>query len=364
MSEPTDSLPDRPPKPVKDRLKGKLRFGVRVVAENLARAGRAPLKERVELTSISPSGRDRAQALNSRPKFFILGYPRSGTTLLARLVRLHPEVCCHWQAHFVSQEHSLISALATRELQAWLERPDNRWAGEEQSLASLVRAVGDFVLESQAEAQDLRFVGDKSPSSEWRYEVRDLANVYPDATVIHIVRDGRDVAVSRRLQQFIDQPELLGREGRRIRARLRGEGSAYLDRGRSIFRTTWLAQEAWNWAQEALTLERRGHELYGERYLALRYEDVLQAPVEQMKRVWRHLGVDSASLTAELEAEVEREMGRNPAASWHEQADPELAKAFERGRHGGWREVFTAEDGRTYSKYARRALLDWEYEVS
>jgi hypothetical protein len=39
-----------------------------------------------------------------REKFFILGHARSGTTLLMRLIRLHPEVHCSYQAHFFTRQ--------------------------------------------------------------------------------------------------------------------------------------------------------------------------------------------------------------------------------------------------------------------
>lgn len=44
-----------------------------------------------------------------RDKFFILGHARSGTTLLMRLARLHPEVHCGYQAHFFTRQPLLKS---------------------------------------------------------------------------------------------------------------------------------------------------------------------------------------------------------------------------------------------------------------
>ena len=58
-----------------------------------------------------------------REKFFIFGHARSGTTLLARLARLHPEVYCHWQAHFFTRPPFLKSLVDTPEAEEWLSRP-------------------------------------------------------------------------------------------------------------------------------------------------------------------------------------------------------------------------------------------------
>src|ERR1051325_9133208 len=44
-----------------------------------------------------------------REKFFIFGHARSGTTLLMRLARLHPEVHCNYQAHFFTRQPLLKS---------------------------------------------------------------------------------------------------------------------------------------------------------------------------------------------------------------------------------------------------------------
>ncbi len=62
-----------------------------------------------------------------REKFFIFGHARSGTTLLTRLVRLHPEVHCNYQAHFFTRKPLLKSLVDTPEAEEWLSRKSNRW---------------------------------------------------------------------------------------------------------------------------------------------------------------------------------------------------------------------------------------------
>ena len=47
-------------------------------------------------------------------KFFIFGHARSGTTMLTRLIRLHPEVHCNYQAHFFTRPPLLESAGSRR----------------------------------------------------------------------------------------------------------------------------------------------------------------------------------------------------------------------------------------------------------
>src|SRR3989304_8318440 len=62
-----------------------------------------------------------------RDKFFIFGHARSGTTLLMRLARLHPEVHCSYQAHFFTRQPLLKSLVNTPEAEEWLSRKSNRW---------------------------------------------------------------------------------------------------------------------------------------------------------------------------------------------------------------------------------------------
>jgi len=85
-----------------------------------------------------------------REKFFIFGHARSGTTLLMRLVRLHPEVHCNYQAHFFTRQPLLKSLVNTPEAEEWLARKSNRW-NQGRDLSPLVlRAAADVILERDA----------------------------------------------------------------------------------------------------------------------------------------------------------------------------------------------------------------------
>ena len=55
-----------------------------------------------------------------REKFFIFGHARSGTTLLMRLARLHPEVHCNYQAHFFTRQPFLCFGRVDQRLQQGL----------------------------------------------------------------------------------------------------------------------------------------------------------------------------------------------------------------------------------------------------
>src|SRR5512146_432834 len=156
-----------------------------------------------------------------REKFFILGHARSGTTLLMRLARLHPEVHCNYQAHFFTRQPLLKSLVNTPEAEEWLTRKSNRWNQGSDLSPLVLRAAADVIMERDAAREGKLIVGDKSPSSTIHGQaVRDMYAVYPDAKLVYIVRDGRDVLISERFRNFVEESKFLTAEDKRIIADL------------------------------------------------------------------------------------------------------------------------------------------------
>src|SRR4026209_2954992 len=161
-----------------------------------------------------------------REKFFIFGHARSGTTLLMRLIRLHPDVHCNYQAHFFTRQPLLKSLVNTPEAEGWLTRKSNRWNQGRDLSPLILRAAADFILERDAAKEGKRIVGDKSPSSTIHGQaVHDMHSIYPDAKLVYIVRDGRDVLISERFRNFVEESRFLSKEDKRIIADLQA-GSA------------------------------------------------------------------------------------------------------------------------------------------
>lgn len=146
----------------------------------------------------------------ANPYVFVVGCPRSGTTLLRRILDAHrqlaiPKVETHWipklakQAKFVADDGRVRSGL--REA---LEQ-DHRFARLgladgflEQLLAAqpglaypdLVSAIFDAYAASRGKV----LAGDKTPG--YARCITELHALFPDARFIHLIRDGRDVALS------------------------------------------------------------------------------------------------------------------------------------------------------------------------
>jgi hypothetical protein len=302
------------------------------------------------------------KAIFPRPKFFIFGHARSGTTLLARLIRVHPEVHCNWQGHFFSRRPYLSSLIASPEVRAALSARSNRW-NQGKELAHLIpRVVGDFIMEREAQQEQKSIVGDKSPNSlENGQAVQRLQAWYPDARLLFIVRDGRDVALSHRFQSFIDFPEYLSGEDLQIRDHFARDSEPFFQGEQSLFTRNGLRKAAQNWVQNVQETNTLGQNLYGARYLSMRYEDLIREPERTMKEVWAFLGVESASL--DLAEGIARSMDRNPDADWQRQQAEGLVESVEKGKAGTWQELFTAQDRRIYREVAGEVLRDWGYQV-
>jgi hypothetical protein len=294
-------------------------------------------------------------------KFFIFGHARSGTTLLARLVRLHPDVHCNYQAHFFTRPPLLQALVADPDVEAWLSRRSNRWNHGRDLSPVVLRAVADFILERDAREQCKKIVGDKSPSSLLNGEaVRLMHKVYPDAKLIYIVRDGRDTVISHRFQSFIDASQHLSQEDLGIREAFSRNPEPFMRGERSIFTEKTIRWASQGWATNVSETDQVARELYPDRYLGLRYDHLLERPLEGMQRVWAFLGADPKM--EGLAQRLEKELQSNPDADWQKRKAGDLVEPLEKGKGGSWRFLFTQRDRQVFKAIAGKALIDWGFE--
>ena len=294
------------------------------------------------------------------PKFFIFGHARSGTTLLARLLRIHPEVYCNWQAHFFTRKPFLESLVSSQEVREWLSRRSNRWNRGEDFSPLAIRAISDFMLEREAHREGKTIVGDKSPNSLVDGEaVRRMYAVYPDGRLVYIIRDGRDTAISHRFQAFIDSPQHLSSRDIAIRNDFAADPEPFFHGDRSIFTHQGLRVAAENWVRNVEETDALGKDLYNDRYMSLCYEDLLENPYLTMQRVWRFLEVDS--MLPELEENVKKEIQTNHDAKWQQKKAGYLVMNLEKGKSGTWQELFTDRDKEIFEEIASNTLRDWKY---
>jgi len=317
-------------------------------------------RKRGTIPPISPEEVAEVRQFFQREKFFILGHARSGTTLLARLIRLHPEIHCNWQAHFFTREPFLKSLVDNPAAEEWLTRKSNRWNQGRDLSALVLRASADFILERDAAREGKRIVGDKSPSSLIHGQaVRDMAAIYPDASLIYIIRDGRDVLISERFRNFVEDSKFLTGEDKHIIADLKVNQKSFTDGSRSIFTEAFIRRAAAGWVSNLQETDDEARRLFGQRYHALRYENLLAAPFHEMQALWQFLQVD---VDPALETHIKNELASNPDEEWQARRNDSIASFLPKGKAGNWRNMFTKHDQQIFKDVAGGMLIKWGYE--
>ncbi|MBI1856346.1 MAG: sulfotransferase domain-containing protein, partial [Chloroflexi bacterium] len=225
----------------------------------------------------------------------------------------------------------------------------------------VLRAAADFIMERDAAKEGKRIVGDKSPSSTIHGQaVRDAQVIYPDAKLVYIVRDGRDVLISERFRNFVEESKYLSPEDKRIIEDLRKDQAPFTDGTRSIFTEAFIRRVANGWVQNLQETEDEARRLYGKNYFGLRYEDLLARPFDEMSRLWKFLGVNKIGKL--LEKEIKAEMASNPDEEWQTKRNEDIASFLPKGQAGNWEKLFTARDKAIFKELAGEMLVRWKYE--
>lgn len=322
--------------------------------------GMVSLPENIDLQPILEEDLKAIRQVYGRPKFFILGHARSGTTLLARLVRLHPDIHCNWQLQYFSHRGP-IPLLCSEHFHNWISHGSSRWSSNAQQIPATLRLICDYLMERDAEELGKEIVGDKSPNDNGVEALIWLRAIYPDAKVVYIIRDGRDTILSKRIQAFIDQPQWLAREDRRIREALISNPEPFLNKERSIFSETWLEEAASKWVRDVEECVHEGKGRFNENFLVVKYEELIDAANDVLSEIWMFL--DASRIPKTLKEQISAEIGRNPAADWHDQQRFQFLERLPRGVHGAWREVFTNRDIELFEEIAGTELKKWGYAL-
>jgi sulfotransferase family protein len=247
----------------------------------------------------------------------VLGVSRSGTTLLKAMLDAHSELAIPTESYFIPQLWDRHGAQPDRAaIVADLRRLERlrQWGVDVDDLAERLPAAATFaqvidcVYSAYAESQGKRRYGDKTPLYMQHLDL--LPRAFPDARYVHIVRDGRDAALS-----FLAMT-------RRPRF--------------NVSRPRGLADFAAAWRREVLGARR-----FGRRHpsIELRYEDLVAEPEARLRDVCAFLGLEfePAMLEyhrdADLDITVDHVLLTRPpvkdARKWREQMAHEDVELFE-----------------------------------
>lgn len=281
-----------------------------------------------------------ASALNPVFPMFV-GSGRSGTTLFRNIFDSHPDLAMTHEAHFV-----LPMALQRRRLETasgidierfvarlyanpnfvrqGLEEPAVRAALDAASPATFADAVRT-VFAAYAAQHGKRLYGDKTPGYVTHMGL--LGELFPEARFVHIIRDGRDVAM------------------------------AYLDR--EEWGPSTMADAALYWRSRVGRGRDAGRRLGPDRYREVRYEDMVDDPEAVTRELCEFLGLDFHPVMLEFH----RRGTEFAAGTPHPDAFRGLAQPVTKGMRD-WRTQMAPDDVALVEAIAGDLLSDLGYDVT
>jgi hypothetical protein len=372
--------------------------------EELQRVRRQLAKKNRELVELragsgeSLSGSNLASAValsvqeGSAP-FFIGGPPKSGTSWLQGTLNSHPEIFCSGEGKFFGRNFktdnpfgqsgpevsraltglgyqnagrpSLYSAIAdSKELRSWFRR-NGRWTAKEdieRHMKVVVRLTMDYLFAEARSRSGKPMVGDKTPSHVQYLE--EIHEFYPEARMIHIIRDGRDQAVSLIFHWWRQAKDRggffpLSPEGRQRRDAYYENRKSFGPGKQSIFDEASLRALAVNWKESVTKAVETGPLLFSDRYFELRYEELLADPESLFGKLIAFLGANSdEQLVAEI---VEKNSFENRSGNRAVGVEDPVS-FLRKGIAGDWANYFTERDKRIYKEEAGDALIQLGYE--
>lgn len=250
----------------------------------------------------------------------------------------HPNIAIPYETHFIpkyldtEERYGDLSLLSNREIlikdildeemiAKWDEIPSVD-AVERLTEKHDVAGIMDGLFRAYAEMTGKTRWGDKSA---YLSKMHVLANVYPEARFIHIVRDGRDVASS-------------------------------------FLRLTWdnsdIIELAEWWRDHVRPAGMVGAVLGPARYHVVRYEDLVSEPEVVLTGICKFLG---ESFSPDMLAYHENTKDQIPLE--RQQLHHNTDKPPETSRVYAWKHEMKSSDMYVFTDYARDQLMHYGYEV-
>jgi len=218
----------------------------------------------------------------SNPYLFIVGCPRSGTTLLQRMVNAHPDIAITPESHWIPRLYVKAWALTSegrvkpKLIRRLLAHPKFgrlkispeeivEWTGngKQISYGNLVSRIFDLYGERHGKP----LVGDKTP--DYVRSIETLHRLWPSARFVHVIRDGRDVALS-----MMDWPKSCPKPG-----------------DFATWREDRVSTAALWWEVNVRMGRQAGESIGHELYYEVRYESLVRRPREESAALCGFLGV-------------------------------------------------------------------------
>lgn len=275
------------------------------------------------------------------PPFFIVGFQRSGTTLLRLMLDSHPDVAVPldtvglWARYAERLEpefdglrdevslRRLVESLASEErLRLWnVDLPVDEIvaACEDGAYASVIAAFH----RAYAAAHGKSRWGSKDPGDMRRIHLID--EWFPEARIVHLVRDGRDACLSLAAQDFGPEDVLACADA---------------------------------WREEVWWVRRMGRLLGPTRYREVRYEDLVTDPEATLRDLCAFLDLEFHDDMVSYHRRVDQAVPDEKRHIWPLIDKPPQADNVER-----WRDRMSDGTRICFEKRAGGVLAELGYEV-
>lgn len=298
----------------------------------------------------SSQRRASARGAADVPAPFVVGVNRSGTTLMRMMLDAHPDLTMPPETHFVPELIDVAEAGdATPEALLATITKQREWGDfgltEEQLLAAF-RAIdplnaGDALRSFYglyAERAGKPRCGEKTPI--YVKSIRKIHGALPEAKFVHVIRDGRDVALSIRDRAVKEHP---------------------------------IPKIAERWVRRIGQARRQSKKLPDGAYMEIRYEQlildtepVLRDVCEFFELDWDDAILDYHQRSAERLEEMKRELpadGKRTTLSVERRmaTHARTTQAPDPSRVSRWREQMDREDRRTFESIAGELLAELGY---
>jgi hypothetical protein len=270
-----------------------------------------------------------------KPPLFVLGVRRSGTTLLRVMLDRHPALAIPDESYFVPQlaerhgDRPDLDAFVDDlrrlpTLREWRVSPEEVRVRVQRG-ATLGQAIAT-VYEVYADRHGKTRWGDKTPMYMEHLDL--LERLFPDALYVHLLRDGRDAALS-----FLAMP-------------------------RGIVTETWAhprdaAAFACQWKREVTAARTLGRRVGPSRYVEVRYEALVADAERGLRAICAFAGLNFEQSMLDYAGNVD--LSRKP----HQQS---LATTPTPGLRR-WREQMSPADVAAFEGVAGDLLGDLGYEA-
>ncbi len=259
---------------------------------------------------------------------FVVGSSRSGTTMVGRILGLHSSVHTFGELHFFEQ---LVGADDIASGEAWprdkslrmIERllTRSRDGFFADFSAGKYREPAEKILDSAASmapadmyAAFLFYEAERAgrgipceQTPRYLFFTQEILRAYPNARVINMIRDPRDVMLSQRSKW---KRRFLGGGGIPMREAIRAWSNYH----------PWLVSRLWgSCVDHAMAIQN-------ERFMSVQFEDLLADPDRQVRSICQFVGLD-----------FEPEMLNAPQVGSSSGKDSPDKRGINKDRAGGWR---------------------------